>query len=404
MKLKSTCSKLTLLAGLAGLTINATAPMVSASNHLSSPATAQDRGADIGDHWAFLDPNDNNYLVLILSTQDFIVSSEHFGMAIFDNNIRYHFEFSYDKDPAKVAAINVFYSPGLGRETAQTATIKLPGGQEFSAPTTIATQDYTSPTPVVTTDPATGVSFFGGVAADPFFLDDTGANRLIADATKNPGHPDKSLLGARGGRNTYAGFNTMITALRVPVSLLRNGHNVLGVYVATQRRVNQEVTTQGDVEGDGAWRTVDREGVPLVKNGLIPPPLKNAYNGVTPTGDAQGVFRDALIQSMTNFGTNAQYQAKILDTLQKHGDILRLDFRVPNSGAQGGNNPDGGFENMGGRRLTDDVVDATFTLLNNGVALGDNVPAPDKAPRDAFPFVADPYQPFMPGQDDHTQQ
>ena len=77
---------------------------------------------------------------------------------------------------------------------------------------------------------------------------------------------------------------------------------------------------------------------------------------------------------------------------------------MPNSGPQGGNNSDGGFGHMGGRRLTDDVVDDTFTLLNNGVALGDNVPAPDKAPRDAFPFVADPYQPFLPGQDDHTQQ
>ena len=86
-----------------------------ASNHLSSPAGAQDRGANIADHWAFLDPNDNSQLVLILSTQGFIVSSEHFGEVIFDNNIRYRFAITHDFDPRAVAFIDVTYSPGLGR-------------------------------------------------------------------------------------------------------------------------------------------------------------------------------------------------------------------------------------------------------------------------------------------------
>lgn len=59
---------------------------------------------------------------------------------------------------------------------------------------------------------------------------------------------------------------------------------------------------------------------------------------------------------------------------------------------------------MGGRRLGDDVVDATFTLINNGEPLGDNVPGNQVAFRDTFPFVADPIQPFRDGVDDQTRQ
>ncbi len=74
----------------------------------------------------------------------------------------------------------------------------------------------------------------------------------------------------------------------------------------------------------------------------------------------------------------------LLNMIQVRGDILRLDIRVPNNGPGGGNNPDGGPANMGGRRLQDDVVDATFTLINNGQALGDF----EFEFGNTFPFVA----------------
>lgn len=141
--------------------------------------------------WAFLDPNDNSKVVLVMSTQGFIVSSEHFGMAIFDHNIRYRFEIENTGDAKPDAFVDVTYSPGLGRLTGQTATITLPNGKTFTAPTTIATQDYTPQPPVVTTDSATGVSFFAGAMDDPFFLDDTGANRSSPRRSPIPGIPTR---------------------------------------------------------------------------------------------------------------------------------------------------------------------------------------------------------------------
>jgi hypothetical protein len=70
------------------------------------------------------------------------------------------------------------------------------------------------------------------------------------------------------------------------------------------------------------------------------------------------------------------------------GDILRLNLQVRNTGSGGGNNPDGGPANMGGRRLRDDVSDATFTLINNGQPLGDFVDGNEFLFGDRFPFVA----------------
>ena len=64
---------------------------------------------------------------------------------------------------------------------------------------------------------------------DPFFLDDTGANRFVASSIMNPGNPDSALFGFRQGRDTYAGFNTMSTAVSVPASLLRGNAQVIGI-------------------------------------------------------------------------------------------------------------------------------------------------------------------------------
>lgn len=377
-----------------------------ASDHIDSPIVTQDRGSDIADVYAFLDPNDNSKVVLIESTQGFVISGEHFGMSIFDSNIRYRVEIENTGDAKPDAFIDVTYSKGIGRLTNQTATIKLPNGRTFTAPTTIATQNYHANRPVITTDAASGVKFFAGVMDDPFFLDDTGANRFVASSLMHPGHPDKSLLGARGGRDTYAGFNTLITALEVPVAMLRGpAGNMLGFNFLTQRRANQTIGENDVVTGTGDWKTVDREGNGLVNNGLIPGPRKDEYNASTTEDDANGKFKADLIKDLKGLGTDDAHIAMLAKIAVIKGDILRLDTTVPNRGSGGGYNANGGFGKMGGRRLRDDIVDITFTVINNGVPMTDHVNANDAPFLNAFPFVAQPTQPFPPGHnpDDHTR-
>jgi hypothetical protein len=169
-----------------------TLPPASASDHIDSPIITQDRGSDLTDTYAFLDPNDNSKVVLIMSTQGFIVSGEHFGMAIFDHNIRYRFEIENTGDAKPDQFIDVLYSPGLGRVTPQTATIELTNGKKFTAQTTVSDQEYRAPEFVITNNSENNAAFYAGVADDPFFLDDTGANRTVASAIMNPGRPNKN--------------------------------------------------------------------------------------------------------------------------------------------------------------------------------------------------------------------
>jgi len=381
------------------------APKLRASDHIDSPSITQDRGADLTDNYAFLDPNDNEQVVLIMSTQGFVVSGEHFGMAIFDHNIRYRFEIENTGDAQPDAFVDVVYSKGLGREKTQTATITLPGGKTFTAPTTKATQEYKAPEIVITEDKETGAKFYAGVADDPFFLDDTGANRLVGSAIKNPGHPQTSYLSERGGRDTYAGFNTLITAVSVPAKMLKGTSDVIGINAITQRHVTQKFGAEGVLTGEGDYVNVDRDGNPLVNNGLLPPARKDEYNAASTTDDAAGKFKDDIVKSLKAMNTDEEHIAKLAKIAVDNGDILRLDLTVPNKGSGGGSNKDGGFGKMGGRRLQDDVVDMVFTMINNGKALGDKVDANEKPFRDKFPFVADPTQPFEAGaKDDHTRQ
>ena len=379
---------------------------INASDHIDSPSITHDRSSDIADLYAFVDPNDNSKVVLLLSTQGFVVSGEHFGMAIFDHNIRYRFEIENTGDAKPDTFIDVLYSPGLGRVTTQMATVELPDGKKFTAPTTASTQEYATVEPVVTNDAATGASFYAGVSDDPFFLDDTGANRFVASSIANPGRPDKKLLGERG-RDTYAGFNTMLTALSLPADMLRGkSGNVIGINAVTQRKRNQRVEDDGEVKASGDWITVDRSGTPLVNNGLVPPPRKNQYNSASTEDDAKGRFQADLVKSLKALGTDDAHIAMLAKGAVEKGDILRLDLSVPNKGSQGGNNPNGGFGKMGGRRLQDDVVDMTFTIINNGVPMGDRVNGNQVPFRNSFPFVANAIQPFRPGSgaEDQTRQ
>ena len=324
--------------GMVILPLPTTRP-TSASDHIDSPIIAQDRGSDIDDNWAFLDPNDNSKVVLIMSTQGFIVSGEHFGMPIFDSNIRYRFEIENTGDAKADAFVDVYYSKGLGRVMPQTATIELPNGKKFTAPTTVSNQEYKAPEIVVTNDAATGASFYGGNADDPFFLDDTGANRMVASSIMNPGHPNTALLSERGGRDTYAGFNVLITAVSVPANMLKGkAGNVIGINAVTQRRENQKIKKDGVIEGSGDWVTIDRDGGPLVNNGLIPPPRKDEYNAASTEDDAKGRFKDDLVKSLKNLGTDDTHIAMLAKVAVEKGDILRLDLSVPNKGSGGGNN------------------------------------------------------------------
>ena len=285
------------------------------------------------------------------------------------------------------------------RREAQTATVKLPNGRRFTAPVLNPSFGSTPPPQVVTYNAGgTGVDFFAGEVDDPFFFDIPAFGRFIASIRN--GSPDPSLL--MRGRDTFAGYNILSIALRFPVSMLRGTSNIIGADFLAQR-ATQEIQEGGRIVRSGPFHTLDRMGNPAVNVALVPFNRKDQYNAASTEDDADGQFASGIVATLRALGTSTSNINILAEVAVLHGDFLRLDVSIPNSGPGGGGNQAASFPN--GRRLRDDVIDILLNIISNGaIVSGDNVNANDVPLGNAFPFLAPPHQPLATGViDDKTR-
>jgi len=196
------------------------APRIDAADHGDAPIAGNNQSTDIADAFAFLDPNDNSRLILQLTQRGFIAAGENANFGIFDQFLQYRFELETTGDARPDLFINITFTPVEGSGGPQTATIELPFRQAFTAPTTRSSTAAVAPAQVVTTDPATGVSFFAGLVDDPFFFDIPGFGRFVASV--RAGAPDPTQL--QRGRDSFAGYNVMGIALSVPLGGRKFSH------------------------------------------------------------------------------------------------------------------------------------------------------------------------------------
>jgi hypothetical protein len=404
-----------------------------AADHAEAPLVESDQAADIADVYTFLDPNDNSKVILAFDVHGFIVPGENGNLGGFDKDVLFRFNIENTGDAAPDKFILVNFDEQTSRSQPQLAHITISRKDQpdddkdkdksdddkdrdksekhkdkhksqdisFTAPTTVSSA--TAPmaaTPVVTTDAATGISFFAGLTDDPFFFDIPGFNRFVASVLG--GAPNASLLSR--GRDTFAGYNVQMIALRVPAALLKgSAGSVIGVSATTLRRTTTLRSERRDPRNLGDFVAVDRMGVPAINTVLIPFPRKNEYNRATPEQDAAGKFATDIVGTLTALGTDATHIGILAGVAVSRGDMLRLDTSIGNTGGQGGNNSGAGFPN--GRRPTDDVIDTILFLVTNGaLTTGDHVNANDVPFRNAFPFFAPSHQPRDTGVvDDNTR-
>jgi len=382
-----------------------------AADHADAPNVDNDAGADIADVFLFLDPNDNTKVCILGTVHGFIVPGEAANLAAFDPNVLYRFDIENTGDAKADTTITVQFSERKAASDPQLATVHLPGKKTFTAPTTPASLATQPTTQAVTLNANnTGVDFFAGEVDDPFFFDIPAFNRFVASV--RAGAPDVTKL--ERGRDTFAGYNILGIAMRMPVSMIqatpgRAGPttNRVGVEFITSRK-SQAVGKNGVIKASGKFRQVDRTANPAVNVALIPFSRKSEHNGSTPADDAKGKFASDIVATLTAFGTDAAHQKALADVVITNGDFLRFDPSIPNTGPGGGDNIPAQYPN--GRRLKDDTIDITLTLIANQdpttrpFALGDHVDASDVPPQDTFPFFALPQQPRDPGViDDNTR-
>ncbi len=383
---------------LAALSLPFAAPPARAADHGDGPVVSADQSADLADCYFFLDPTDNSKMVIIGTVRGFIVPSEAVNFGVFDPKVKFRFNFEKTGDAKPDRSIDVTFSKRTSTSTAQTATIRFnhPNAQ-FTAPATNPSLNTTAPAPVVTTL-GNGVQFFAGEVDDPFFFDIPGFNRWVGSILA--GARDDTQLNR--GRDSFAGYNILAIALRIPVSLIGAGPGgVIGANVATERAVQIPVK-DGEVVSAGPTRQLDRIAIPAINVALIPFARKNEYNGAEPKDDAHGKFANDIVATLTALGTNSTNIGILASVAVTNGDLLRLNVNTANTGPQGGTNAGAGFPN--GRRLTDDVIDTILFFINNQVPLRDHVDTNDLLFQDAFPFLARAQQPRLPGTiDDNTR-
>ena len=383
------------------------APLLArASDHLEAPLVESDQGADIADLYTFLDPNDNSKVILAMDVHGFIVPGENGNLTGFDKDVLFRFNIENTGDAAPDKYIYVNFDAQTSRSVPQTAHITIAGKNKedairLTAPTTVGSSTASAaPAPVVTTDAATGISFFAGVTDDPFFFDIPAFNRFVASVLG--GKPDVSLLSR--GRDSFAGYNIQMITLSVPAALLKGpAGNTIGVSATTLRGRNTHRSEKADPFDTDDFVPIDRMGVPAINTALIPFPRKDEYNRSTTQEDAAGKFATDIVATLTALGTDAAHIGILAGVAVTKGDMLRLDTSMANTGLQGGMNAGAGFPN--GRRPADDVIDTILFLVTNGaLTTGDHVNANDVPFRDTFPFFAAPHQPLDTGViDDNTR-
>jgi len=377
-----------------------------AADHGDAPIASNNASTDIADVFAFLDPKDNDRLILAMTQRGFIASGENANFGIFDQFLKYRLQLETTGDAQPDLFIDITFTPVEQSGGPQTATIEFSSGHVFTAPTTRSTtttesREATLVRQVVTTDEATGIKFFAGLVDDPFFFDIPGFSRFVASV--RAGTPDPTQL--QRGRDSFAGYNLMGIALSIPLSFL-SPPEVIGVSGLILRNTTTRVREDG-FKTFGEFRQVERMGNPAVNVALIPFNRKDEHNFATPVDDANGQFADDIVATLKALGTNDANIAILADVVVTNGDYLRLDLTKPNNslGVEERITDPGyvGFPN--GRRLGDDTVDVLLYFITNQTILtGDNVNSNDVPLGDKFPYFAPSQQPRAPGvTDDNTR-
>ena len=157
----SSKKKIALFAGVLTMalgTLLTPPPRTDASDHRDGPLIIPTPTSDISDVYFFLDPNDNSKVIMGLGVSGFITPGENSNSGAFDPNMRFRFEIETDGDARPDHFFEITFSPRQDVNAPQTATIILPSGGRFVAPTTPSSAtDTTAPAPAITTDPSTGV-------------------------------------------------------------------------------------------------------------------------------------------------------------------------------------------------------------------------------------------------------
>jgi hypothetical protein len=462
--------------GLGAVLAAASLAPANGASHREAPLTAQDPAVDNTDTYAFVSPADPSKVTLIAN---FIPFQDPFGgpnFFFFGDDVRYDINVDNDGDavadityefrftttdaipgvPVYAAAPITSLEDDYNRKQTYSVTVVRDGVRESlvqNAPVPPynvgprTTPDYPALADAAITDLGDGISSFAGPRDEAFAVDLGSIFDLGGLRPFNPAHAIP--LSEQTGVDSNDGKNVHSIALEVPIDVLTEGDDTIGVWsTANRKKVRVFAQNNGATPVNrGRWVQVSRLGNPLVNEVVIPISLKDTFNTLRPDQDA-GVLAGLEVPPFATEGDIPLVTDPILADLieelyptietppdgtrddlvqifltgipdlneQEGGvpaEMLRLNTSIPPT-AEADVNPLGviagdnaGFPN--GRRLGDDVIDISLRAVAGGTvltpdfnespnnALGDGVMENDMDYLESFPYIPHPHSGYDTG-------
>ncbi|MCB9686454.1 MAG: DUF4331 domain-containing protein [Alphaproteobacteria bacterium] len=299
-----------------------------ASSHREAPVISRDPAADLSDFYAFVNPQNPNFVVFILNVNPLSDPGGGPNFHHFDDSVRYYIECDNEGDGIQDITYRIqtqttynypnefLYNLGAVDDPANlniTQTYTVLRIDDDLVPTNRWVIPPTSPAPVAPIN--VGVMSDGGydpasttvTALTSSYVQTVGAGNLTHKVFAGPRQEgffvdlertfDLLNLGGAGNTNTLLGKNVSSIAIQVHKSLLTKDYqnpsvvaqnNVIACWARTARPTTR---TYDDVDGvpndTGAYVHVARLGNPLVNEVVIPIGDKDLFNVSLPQDDAQ---------------------------------------------------------------------------------------------------------------------
>jgi hypothetical protein len=277
-----------------------------AADHREAPAVNGAGEGDLGDVFAFLDPNDPSRLVFIMGVNPFAVPGVQ-GSYKFSPDFLYQFKVDKTGDYVEDLVVQVVFE-GLPPNQTYRVWVVNPDASMTGTVNRRATgepylQAATSAGAVTTGD----LWSFAGLRDDPFVFDAGQLNRILGgtqDVFRGFTTPVGAVGALRGrpvradgtsGNDTFGGFNGSFLAVAIP-KIWVNDTGVVSVWGTVSAPL-----------GGGAYYQFERMGQAAFSTVFVPGPLRDAVNSSAPADDVarlSGFIPDALTTNDTDGRNN----------------------------------------------------------------------------------------------------
>lgn len=322
------------------------------ADHLDAPGLMSPDSnpkTDITDIYVFQKPGDPHSSILVLNVNPLAPTLAN----EFESNGLYQLKIDTDADALAEITFRFAFTPltnGQQWVTVRRATGNRANADENSGDVIIAKAPVSFGSQALITEQGP-YKFFAGIRSDPFFFDLIGFLHNFQFT----------------GSDFFIDKNVFSMVLEMPNHALGENPKI-GVWGRT-------LLTTGDADGDSNDYTKDdRMGRPAINTVFNHNDAKNVFNSIDPPQD-RTLFEASFQTTLESFGYSADQADTIADILLP--DILTYDYTSST-----------GYLN--GRRLTDDVIDISLTLVTNGQITTDKVgPHTDYLPH--FPYLGQPH-------------